>query len=113
MKTLNFFPYYEQYLVKRNKTTTFRLYPADYKPGERVRLTIGWDENTAEPLHDIVITSVYQKQIQNLDDTDFEGESPDCKDRQTTVLVLSSIYRTIVSADRQIWIVKFRHLGQN
>jgi hypothetical protein len=113
VKTLNFFPFYERYLVERNKTTTFRLSPADYQPGERVRLTVGWDENTARQLHDVVITSIYQKPIQNLNDADFEGESPDCKDWQSTVLVLSSIYHTIVSADRNIWIVKFRHCGHN
>jgi hypothetical protein len=111
MKTLNFFPYYEPYLTQRRKTTTFRLTPGDYQAGERVHLTVGWDEKLSKALHNVVIASVYAKAIRDLKPADFEGESPDCTNPESTALVLSSIYRTCVSTDQQIWVIKFRHLS--
>jgi uncharacterized protein YqfB (UPF0267 family) len=39
VRDLNFFPYYEQLLSSREKTTTIRLGEAEYEPGEIVRLT--------------------------------------------------------------------------
>jgi hypothetical protein len=113
MKTLNFFPYYEPYLRQRQKTTTLRLIGADYQPGERVQLTVGWDEQKAKKLHDAIIASVYKKAIRDLTAADFHGESPDCTTPENAALVLSSIYRTCVTADQQIWVVKFTHVAQS
>jgi hypothetical protein len=110
MKTLNFFPFYERYLEQREKTTTFRLNPTAYVPGERVCLTVGWSEQNAKAVHEAEIVAVYPKNITDLTNDDFEGESPDCKNPEATALVLGCIYRTIVSPERQIWVVKFKHL---
>ncbi len=110
MKTLNFYPYYEPYLVAMRKTTTFRLHQPNFRPGEAVQLTAGWDEKNCKNLHKAMIESVYTKSINELTPFDFEGESPDCKDPEATALVLSSIYREIVRLDEKIWVVKFSHL---
>jgi hypothetical protein len=110
MKTLNFFPYYEPYLLQRQKTTTFRLIRGDYQPGERVRLTIGWNNQETKVLHSVIIESVYEKAICDLAAIDFEGESPDCKNPDSTALVLSAIYRRTVTVDCVIWVVKFKYL---
>lgn len=112
VKTLNFYPYYEEHLSSGRKTTTFRIHPPDYKPGDIARLTIGWNEDTAQPLHSVEITSVYSKAISSLQEEDFDGESPDCKEPEPTALVLSAIYRQTVTVDRVIWVVKFKHLQQ-
>lgn len=110
MRTLNFYPYYEPLLAANEKTTTFRLSDVDYMPGETVRLTVGWDENEGRHLHNAVIEQVYRKAIHELASSDFAGESPDCLTPEATALVLSCIYRRVVTVDQNIWVIKFRHL---
>jgi hypothetical protein len=110
VKTLNFYPYYEGYLSSGNKTTTIRLRRPNCADGEMVQLTLGWSESDARRLHNAQIISVYPKKISSLCQIDFDGESPDCKEPETTALVLSAIYRTIVRLDDTVWVVKFKHL---
>lgn len=111
MKRLNFFPIYEEYLRLKKKTTTLRL--GDYaslKEGDDVMLSIGWQEDDAVVLHPGRIRKVYRRRIRDLNDIDFEGESPDCKTPETTRLVLGSIYRIKVRDDDEVWVVKFDHV---
>ena len=97
MKTLNFYPYYEQYLRAKEKTTTLRLTDRpDLKPGETVMLTLGWEELNATPLHPIKIRSVYSKKLCDLTSDDLKGESPDCHNSETARLVLGCVYRTVL-----------------
>lgn len=110
MKRLNFYPFYEKYLRSRKKTTTFRLTDhASFKEGDDVMLSIGWEENSAIDLHPGQIRKVYCRRIRDLNELDFEGESPDCKSPEAAKLVLSCIYRTVVSDDDEVWVVKFDH----
>jgi hypothetical protein len=111
VKTVNFFPFYEEYLRSRKKTTTFRLgLQCAFNVGEEVTLTVGWDEGNATPLHRACIREVYRKRICDLTTSDFDGESPDCRSREATKLVLSSIYRRVLSEQDCIWVVKFDHI---
>lgn len=110
MNTLNFFPYYESYLRRGIKTTTFRTTePRAVSAGSEATLTIGWTEDDSKPLHKILITKIYSKKINDLTSEDFCGESPDCQTPETTRLVLGAIYRKVLSPDDLIWVVKFEH----
>lgn len=110
MKRLNFFPYYEDLLRERLKTTTFRVGSRPpYMRGEQVMLTVGWREDEGVELHRAHVTDIYNRKVKDLKPLDFEGESPDCQEPAATRLVLSAIYRTIVHEDDEIWIVKFEH----
>ena len=110
MRTLNFYPYYERYLSQGVKTTTIRLGRPDLAIGDQVMLTIGWSEDKTEPVRTAQIVAVYSKRIGELTADDFEGESPDCLSPEPTALVISAIYRTVVTVDTDVWVVKFRHL---
>ena len=109
VKRLNFFPYYEELLLKRVKTTTFRLIRPSLDEGERVMLSIGWEENSAIELHTALIRKIYPRLIGELNELDFDGESPDCKSVEATRLVLGCIYKTKLTLEDQIWVVKFDH----
>lgn len=110
MKRLNFYPFYEELLRSRKKTTTFRLgNPTLLKEGDDVILSIGWDETKVEDLHPAVVRAVYRRRICDLNELDFEGESPDCKSPRATRLALSCIYKTVLSENDEVWVVKFEH----
>jgi len=110
MKRLNFFPYYEELLGSRAKTTTLRLHPPGIEPGEEVMLTVGWDEPGAAELHTARVESVFTRRLGDLTDEDLAGESPDCLTSASALYVLSCIYRQILSEERIVWVVKFSHL---
>jgi hypothetical protein len=109
MKRLNFFPFYESLLRSCEKTTTFRLTRPPFEKGDDVIITVGWEEATATELHLGLIRDVYARRICDLNEHDFEGESPDCKSVEATQLVLACIYRTVLRLDHEIWVVKFEH----
>jgi hypothetical protein len=112
MQTLNFFPYYEPLLSNHSKTTTFRLNKPHIQPGERVRLTVGWDATNRRQLHLAQVERVYSKSLFELAADDFDGESPDCRTTEAARLVLSAIYRKTVQPQDEVWVVKFRHLRE-
>lgn len=112
MQALNFFPYYEPFLVDKSKTTTFRLNRPAVLPGERVRLTVGWEAASALELHPACIERIYSKRVSELAIDDFDGESPDCTTKEAAQLVLSAIYRRVVRPQDEVWVVKFRHLKE-
>lgn len=112
MKTLNFHPYYDEYLRAKKKTTTLRLSNrGDLKSGDTVMLTLGWDETNAIPLHPVKIHIVYSRRIRDLSPEDLRGESPDCRDSETARLVLGCVYRTVLRDDEEVTVVKFEHLS--
>lgn len=111
MKRLNFYPFYEELLSSKQKTTTLRIGDSDiFTPGEIVLLSIGWDRNNATDLHKIKITQCYTKKLSDLTIQDFDGESPDCKNIAATQLVLSCIYKRVIKSDQIVHIVKYEHL---
>ena len=111
MKRLNFYPYYEEYLIAQLKTTTFRMHtPVEIREGQKVMLSIGWNENEARDVHPALITKIYRKRVCDLVESDFEGESPDCKSPEASMLVLGCIYRTLIRPDDYITIIKFIHV---
>ncbi len=110
-RNLNFFPYYEQLLEARAKTTTLRLGKSDYLPGEIVNITVGWTEAECRILYKAEILQVYQKAINALSFEDLEGESPDCLTPEAVPYVLGCIYRKQLSSADSVSVVKFRHLG--
>jgi hypothetical protein len=111
MKRLNFYPYYEDILRSGEKTTTFRLTNgARFNEGDEVMISIGWNEKEAIDLHKARIEKLYFRHISELTDYDFEGESIDCKSPEATRLVLGCIYKTVLSLDDDICVIKFVHL---
>lgn len=110
MKRLNFFPYYEELLASRVKTTTLRLHPPGIEQGEEVMLTVGWDEPAATELHAASVETVYERRLGDLNDHDLAGESPDCLSAASALYVMSCIYRQILSEETTVWVVKFSHL---
>jgi hypothetical protein len=110
VRDLNFFPYFEQLLISREKTTTIRLGEAEYEPGEIVRLTIGWSEPGERLIHEAKITNVYKRALRNLVKEDLEGESPDCQSLEVVSFVIGCIYRTVLSGDDIVTVVKFRYV---
>jgi hypothetical protein len=112
MKTLNFYPYYEEYLRAKKKTTTIRLTNrGELTPGETVMLTLGWDETNATCLHPVRIRSVYSKRIRDLSPEDLSGESPDCHNAETARLVLGCIYRSVLKDEDKVTVFKFDHVS--
>ena len=110
MKRLNFYPFYEDYLRSREKTTTLRLNNrASLREGEEVIISVGWEEDKAIDLHAGIIRKVYPRRVKDLNETDLEGESPDCRSPETAKLVLSCIYKTVLNGSDEIWVVKFDH----
>ncbi|MDD2804001.1 MAG: ASCH domain-containing protein [Elusimicrobiales bacterium] len=111
MKRLNFYPFYEELLSSKQKTTTLRIGNSDvFLPGEIALLSIGWDRNKATDLHKIEITQCYEKKISELANHDFDGESPDCKSIAAAQLVLSCIYKRVLKGDNIVRIIKFKHI---
>ncbi|MCW4044894.1 MAG: hypothetical protein NWE94_05190 [Candidatus Bathyarchaeota archaeon] len=114
MKTLNFFPYYEALLRKRNKCTTIRLgdQRSKYAAGDRAIITIGWTENEANlRLQQIEIAEVCFKRIRDITIEDLNGESPDCTQKEAVPFVLSAIYRKTVSAEDYVTIIKWKYIN--
>ena len=109
MQNLNFFPYYEPLLARREKTTTFRLHRPTFQVGDRCVLTVGWQETDAKQLHEVHVRAIYEKKLKDLSADDFRGESPDCQSVEASQLVLGAIYRQVVSAEDSVWVVKFEH----
>jgi len=111
MKQLNFSPYYEDLLVRGAKTTTFRIPSGSnsFSEGERVRITVGWPGGPYQELHAATVTSVYEKNIHELNALDFSGESPDCTTPEATALVLSAIYKQVITVNAKVRVVKFEH----
>jgi hypothetical protein len=110
LKKLNFYPFYENYLKQHQKTTTFRLSKAaPYKVGDEVMISVGWSEEEAIVLNHAIIKEVHCRRICDLEESDFEGESPDCKSQEAAKLMLSCIYKKVVKNHDSIWIVKFDH----
>jgi uncharacterized protein YqfB (UPF0267 family) len=108
MKRLNFFPFYEDYLRSRQKTTTFRLENHEsFKAGDDIIISIGWEKERYTDLCVGKIRNIYRKRIQDLSEYDFEGESPDCNSPAAVKLVLSCIYRTNLTENNEIWVIKF------
>jgi len=110
LRNLNFFPYYEGLLSSRRKTTTLRLGPSDYHPGEIVNLTVGWTESECRVLHSAQILRIYERAIDSLGLADLEGESPDCSAPEAVPLVLGCIYRKQLTGTDVVSVVKFKHL---
>ena len=104
MKTLNFFPYYEDYLIKGVKTTTFRIEESGLATGDAVMITVGWTEEAVRPIREARIRSVTRS-------LDFAGESPDCMTAETTRLVLGAIYRKVLTERDEVSVVKFDYVG--
>ena len=112
MKKLNFFPYYEQLLLSGKKTTTFRESNREcYKIGDVINITIGWEIKESKIISKAEIIDVYEKNIKDLNASDFHGESSDCKSIESTIYVLGAIYRKIFKHDDQIAVVKFKYIS--
>lgn len=111
MKRLNFYPYYGEYLRSRTKTTTIRLTnSAVYRKGDEVMLSLGWTEDNTVDLHIVKIREIYRRYIKDLTEIDLEGESPDCKSSEAAKLVLSCIYKAVLSDEDEVWVVKFDYM---
>ncbi len=111
MKQLNFYPYYKGLLRDRAKTTTIRV-PGRvrFETGEEVMLTVGWPEKgDFEQLHTATIEATYDRTLSQLSREDLRGESPDCLVPAAVPYVLGAIYRTILSPEDLVTVIKFKH----
>lgn len=114
MKQLNLYPYYENLIQSKTKTTTIRLGDRTnkYEVGDVVVITVGWDEKEAKEIAQASIMNVKMKKINELNDLDLNGESPDCVFKDSVKYVMSSIYKTIVNDDDYVTIIKWRYNGE-
>ena len=117
---------YETLLLQKAITTVFRpgtrVYPnrRGYKLGETVTARIieicGSDEAGVPPLFNetripILISSLTVKLIEDFDDADFEGSSPDIFDRESLETHLCAIYGKPISCfDDAVTRIQFRYL---
>ena len=112
MKQLNLYPYYENLIQSKTKTTTIRLGDRTnkYEVGDVVVITVGWDEKEAKEIAQGSIMNIKMKKIKELVNKDLKGESPDCVDNHAVKYVLSAIYRKIVNDDDFITIIYWTYL---
>ena len=108
---LNFLPQYEQLLTAKRKLTTLRLGDASerFRVGQRVLLTVGWDQSSGKRVGTAVIQELMVKPLKEITNRDLEGESPDCDSLDAIKYVLSSIYRTVVSENDNVSIIKWKY----
>ena len=115
MTNLNFHPYYEQLLKKKEKYTTIRLGDrrSDYPVGEIVTITVGWNKKKASdmtPICEARIIDVSYKRVKDISVGDLEGESPDCSLKDSVPYVLSAIYRRVVTKNDYVTIIRWKYL---
>jgi len=116
MTALNFHPYYEQLIKRKEKYTTIRLGDkrSEYRVGDIVTITVGWDEKSENDVTELCkahITSVLYKTIKNITENDLEGESPDCSSKESVPYVLSAIYRRVVTDNDFVTIIRWKYLS--
>jgi len=70
------------------------------------------DEKEAKEIAQGSITNIKMKKINELNDLDLNGESPDCVFKDSVKYVMSSIYRTIVKDDDYVTIIKWKYNGE-
>ena len=115
MTNLNFYPYYEQLLRRKEKYTTIRLGDrrSDYHVGDIVTITIGWNEKSESnitPICKAQIIDVMYKPVKNIIVDDLKGESPDCSLKESIPFVLSAIYRRVVTEKDYVTIIRWKYL---
>lgn len=116
MTSLNFCPYYEQLLRRKEKYTTIRLGDrrSDYRVGDIVTITIGWNEQDESDITWIgkaQVIDVMYKPVKDITIDDLEGESPDCSSKQSVPYVLSAIYRRVVTDNDFVTIIRWKYLS--
>ena len=109
-KILNFFPYYKNLLLKGKKNTTIRLPNCNHSftKGEIVSITTGWSEDSCIELFKAKIISIETRKINELNEEDLEGESPDCKSIDAIPYVIGCIYRKVLASSDEIKVIKFK-----
>jgi hypothetical protein len=119
MKTINFYPWYRGLIINRNKTTTVRLgdgYAQDYRPGEEVQITVGFNGQKPRFITYGVITSLQVKKISEITLEDLEGESPDSATPEMLKVTLNRIYggrlKKPINDDDVVTILKWRYLDK-
>jgi hypothetical protein len=119
MKTINFYPWYRGLIINRSKTTTVRLgdrYAQDYRPGEEVQITVGFNGQKPRFINHGVITALQVKKISEITLEDLEGESPDSVTPEMLRVTLNRIYgdrlKRPVNEDDVVTIVKWRYLNK-
>jgi len=80
-----------------------------FQIGQPVELTVGWDRENAKVVADGVIKHLIVKKLKEITNHDLEGESPDCTSRDSVRFVLSSIYRTVVTDNDYVSIIKWEY----
>jgi hypothetical protein len=113
MTALNFYPYYEQLLKRREKHATIR--PGDrrseYHVGDIITITVGWGkENEPKEIGKAQITNVQYKTMRNIAENDLEGESPDCSSKEAIPYVLSAIYQRVLTESDFVTIIHWKYL---
>jgi hypothetical protein len=115
MTNLNFYPYYEQLLRRKEKYATVRLGDrrSAYHVGDVVTITIGWNEKNESditPVCKAQIIDVIYKPVKDIREDDLEGESPDCYSKESLPYVLSAIYRKVVTENDFVTIIRWKYL---
>jgi hypothetical protein len=110
--SLNFYPYYEELLRRKQKTKTIRLgdQTSKYTIGKHLTLTSGWNSTDIVEVGSIEVLDCYSKPIRSLTDSDLQGESPDCLKAQAVPFVLSAIYRRVVSEDDLVTVIRWTYV---
>lgn len=116
MTSLNFYPYYERLLRRKEKYTTIRLGDrrSEYNVGDLVTITVGWDEKNKSDIKSIgraQITHVVYKPVKDITKRDLKGESPDCSSKKSVPYVLSAIYRRVITDNNFVTIIRWKYLS--
>src|SRR2546427_539249 len=108
---LNFFPQYEELLSSKMKSATVRLGDARlrFHIGQRVLITVGWDQKNGKIVTYGILNELFVKRLKDITDRDLLGESPDCVNRDAVKYVLSSIYRTVVTDNDYVSVIKWQY----
>lgn len=73
MKTLKFEPHFIQPILSGEKTSTWRMFDdKNLQEGDKLKLL---NKDTGEEFAEVVISSIRQKKLGEIDGTDFEGHA--------------------------------------
>jgi hypothetical protein len=107
---LNFYsPLFIDQLKRGRKTATIRVGDKShqYKKGQVVLVTVGFQHSPREKIFEAVIDAVEVKRVRDLSPRDIEHDNPEFRRLDETVHFLEQIYGRSVSEDDIVTVVRF------
>jgi hypothetical protein len=114
MYVLNFYsPVFIDQLKRGRKTATIRLgdKAANYRKGEVVLVTVGFQHAPRERIFEAVIDGVEVKRVSELSPRDIEHDNPEFRRLDETVHFLEQIYGRKVEQDDVVTVDRFSQIS--